>query len=246
MSLAPSSGGLVAALRGAGRPYLWVGWPGTAVPDELLEEATRLVSGEGYEPVFLSEEEEAAFYGRICNDTLWPLCHYFVDRLRFTREAWATYVAVNERFADVIGRVAAPKAQVWVHDFHLGLVPRMLRRRRPDLGIGWFLHIPFPSSEIYRVLPARAELLRGILGADYIGFHTGDYARHFRSACLRVLGIEPGAETIEYDDRTIGIGVHPIGIDVESFRETLRDPETAAVAEELEERYDGKRLVLGI
>jgi trehalose 6-phosphate synthase/phosphatase len=242
----PSSGGLVSALRGVRRQHAWVGWPGTTVPDDRRDEAIRLLAAEGCEPVFLSADEERAFYGQICNDTLWPLFHYFVDRLRFTSEAWATYVAINERFADAIAQVAAPRAHVWIHDFHLALVPRALRLRRPDLGIGYFLHIPFPSSEIYRLLPARAELLRGILGSDYIGFHTGDYARHFRSACLRVLGIEPDAEAIEYDDRTIGVGVHPIGIDVESFRETLGHPETASVQAELEKQYAGKRLVLGV
>src|SRR5262249_3635688 len=130
--------------------------------------------------------------------------------------------------------------------FHLALVPRLLRERRPDLAIGFFLHIPFPSSEIYRLFPARAEVLRGMLGADYVGFHTGDYARHFRSSCLRVLGIEPGPDTVEFDDRTIGVGVHPIGIDVESFRETLRDPATRPVEDERAERYEGLQLVLGI
>ncbi|HEY4348699.1 MAG TPA: bifunctional alpha,alpha-trehalose-phosphate synthase (UDP-forming)/trehalose-phosphatase [Gaiellaceae bacterium] len=246
LGVEPSSGGLVTALQGAHRPHVWVGWPGAFVPDERKEEATRRIVEEGCEPVYLTEAEEDDFYGQICNDSLWPLFHYFVDRLRFTREAWATYVAVNERFAEVIARVSAPKAQVWIHDFHLMLVPRMLRRRRPDLGIGFFLHVPFPSSEIYRILPSRSEVLHGLLGSDYIGFHTGDYARHFRSACLRVLGIEPTAEAIEYDDRTVGIGVHPIGIDVKSFLGTLADPETAAVQAELEQQYAGKKLVLGV
>jgi trehalose 6-phosphate synthase/phosphatase len=242
----PSAGGLVAALEGTRPGSLWIGWPGLAVPEELQSEAERLSGEQGCVPVFLSDDEQEAFYGRICNETLWPLFHYFVDRMRFTREAWDTYRSVNQRFAQTVARSAAPKARVWVHDFHLALVPRLLRQLRPDVAIGFFLHVPFPSSEVYRLLPSRVELLRGMLGADYVGFHTGDYSRHFRSSCLRVLGIEPGLDTIEHDDRTVGVGVHPIGIDVDSFRAALRDPETAPIEAELEERYGDRQLILGI
>jgi len=242
----PSSGGLVTALQAARDRTTWVGWPGTAIPPELEAEAEAFAADAGCVPVFLSESEQELFYARICNETLWPLFHYFVDRMRFDATAWEAYRAVNQRFAETIARISPPLAQVWVHDFHLTLVPEALRQLRPDLSIGWFLHTPFPSSEIYRLLPTRAELLQGILGADYVGFHTGDYARHFRSSCLRVLGIEPAHDEIGYDDRTIGLGVHPIGIDVASFRRDLAGPETAALESELAERYDGRQLVLGI
>jgi trehalose 6-phosphate synthase/phosphatase len=246
VGLDPSSGGLVAALRATSAPNLWVGWPGTAVPGELEVPVADALATESCLPVFLSADDERDFYEEMCNNALWPLFHYFVDRFRFTDQAWRSYVEVNERFADTIAEAAAPGAQVWVHDFHLALVPEALRRRRPDLAIGYFLHIPFPSSEIYRLLPPRSEVLRGILGADYIGFHTGDYVRHFRSSCLRVLGIDSEQDTIEHEGRLIGIGVHPIGVDVQSFRETLRDPETAIAQGDLDERYRDKRLVLGV
>ncbi len=246
LRLEPSAGGLVSALEGTRPRSAWVGWPGTAVPEALQAETERLAVEQGCVPVFLTEAEQEAFYGRICNETLWPLFHYFVDRMRFTREAWDTYRSVNQRFAETVARIAAPEARVWVHDFHLALVPQLLRRLRPDVAIGFFLHIPFPSSEVYRLLPSRVELLRGILGADYVAFHTGDYSRHFRSSCLRVLGIEPGLDSIEHDDRTVGVGVHPIGIDVASFRAALSDPETAPIEAELEERYGDRQLILGI
>src|SRR5690242_19755778 len=236
----PSSGGLVTALQGARERTTWVGWPGSPVPPELEEEAEAFAAGAGCVPVFLSEADQELFYGRICNETLWPLFHYFVDRMHFGAAAWEVYREVNERFAATIARISPPRAQVWVHDFHLTLVPQALRRLRPDLTIGFFLHTPFPSSEIYRLLPTRAELLEGILGSDYVGFHTGDYSRHFRSSCLRVLGIEPGHDDVGWDERTIGIGVHPIGIDVASFRHDLEEPETAAMEEELAERYEGR------
>jgi len=243
---APSAGGLVSALRGLGDPHVWVGWPGSAVPEGLEAEVVQALAGEGRHPVFLSDAEAEGYYTHMCNETIWPLFHYFVGRLHFSEDAWASYVAVNERFADTIAEVAEPGARVWVQDFHLALLPAALRSRRPDLAIGFFLHVPFPSSEIYRLLPVRRELLHGILGADYIGFHTGDYLRHFRSACLRILGMESEPAQIAFDGRVIGIGAHPIGIDVESFRATLDDPETAAIAADLEERYAGKQVVLGV
>ena len=244
--LEPSAGGLVAALRANPEPHLWVGWPGTVVPAELEGSVRDALAAHGCQPVFLSERDERDFYERTCNGALWPLFHYFVDRFGFTDEAWRTYVAVNERFADTLAELAAPGARVWVQDFHLALLPEALRLRRPDLAIGFFLHVPFPSSEIYRLLPPRSEVLRGILGADYIGFHTGDYVRHFRSSCLRILGLDSRPDAIEHDGRLVGIGVHPIGVDVQSFRETLRAPETAIAQADLEERYRGKRLVLGV
>ena len=197
-------------------------------------------------PVFLSEAEQELFYARTCNETLWPLFHYFVDRMHFDAERVGG-VPRRQPALRRDDRAHQPaRAQVWVHDFHLTLVPEALRRLRPDLSIGWFLHTPFPSSEIYRLLPTRAELLQGILGADYVGFHTGDYARHFRSSCLRVLGIEPAHDEIGYDDRTIGLGVHPIGIDVGSFRRDLAGPRPRRWRPSSRERYDGRQLVLGI
>jgi trehalose 6-phosphate synthase/phosphatase len=122
----------------------------------------------------------------------------------------------------------------------------MLRAREPGLSIGFFLHIPFPSSEVYRLLPAREQLLRGVLGADYVSFQVGDYARHFRSSCLRMLGVDSEPDWLELDGRRIGIGVDPIGIDVEGFREVLAEPETERLLADLERQYEGRRLILGV
>lgn len=242
----PSAGGLVAALGGIGEPFSWIGWPGAVVPAADEDGLREQLAADRLHPVFLDQEEEDDFYGRICNDTLWPLFHYFVDRLRFTEGAWNRYVAVNERFADEIAAHSPPGARVWVHDFHLMLVPAALRLRRPDLSIGFFLHIPFPASEVYRLLPAREEVLLGLLGADYLGFHTGDYVHHFRSACLRVLGLESEPDSVQHGGRTVQLGADPIGIDVARFREVLAEDETRELIEELEDRYAGQRLVLGV
>ena len=197
-------------------------------------------------PVFLSAREEDEFYGRICNDTLWPLFHYFQGRFRITPEAWARYVTVNERFAEAILEQVEPDGVVWIHDFHLMLVPEMLRRRQPRLSIGFFLHVPFPSSEVYRVLPPREQLLRGVLGADYVSFQIGDYARHFRSSCLRVLGLDSNPDSVDFEGRRVAIGVDPIGIDVAGFRNTLASAETALLLSELSQQYEGRRIVLGV
>ena len=242
----PSAGGLAAALRAVRGDAVWIGWPGTVVPELLQPEVTERLAEDNLVPVFLSADEEEDFYGRVCNDTLWPLLHYFGDRLRLTPEAWQHYVHVNERFADAIVEHSGTESRVWVHDFHLMLVPAMLRRRAPGLSVGFFLHTPFPSSEVYRLLPAREEVLRGLLGADYVSFQVGDYARHFRSSCLRILGIDSEPDAIEVGGRRVGIGVDPIGIDTAGFRDVLADPETAQLLAQLEEQYAGRTLVLGV
>ena len=242
----PSAGGLAAALRAVRGDSVWVGWPGAVIPEALQNGVTRRLSRERLSPVFVTADEQEDFYGRVCNDTLWPLLHYFGDRLRITPEAWRRYVHVNERFAERILEHCGTDSRVWIHDFHLMLVPAMLRRRAPGLSIGFFLHTPFPSSEVYRLLPTREEVLRGILGADYVSFQVGDYARHFRSSCLRVLGLDSDPDGIDYDGRRVAIGVDPIGIDTKGFRDALGDPETARLLEQLEEQYAGRKLVLGV
>jgi trehalose 6-phosphate synthase/phosphatase len=196
--------------------------------------------------VFLSAEQEQRYYSRVCNSTIWPLFHYFAHRIDADARAWSAYVEVNRLFADAILAELRPESVVWVHDFHLMLVPGMLRAARPELQIGFFLHIPFPSSEVYRILPMREQILAGLLGADYLGFHTSDYARHFRSACLRVLGLESEPDSIQFEGRQVTLGVDPIGIDTGRFDEALADPETERYYRELERRYDNTQLLLGI
>jgi trehalose 6-phosphate synthase/phosphatase len=242
----PSVGGLAAALGAVRGDAAWIGWPGTVVPEALEPAVSERLAEDNLVPVFLSADEEEDFYGRVCNETLWPLLHYFGDRLRLTPEAWQRYVHVNERFADAVLERCGPGARVWVHDFHLMLLPAMLRRRAPELSIGFFLHTPFPSSEVYRFLPTREEVLRGILGADYVSFQVGDYARHFRSSCLRVIGLDSGPDAVEVGGRRVGIGVDPIGIDTIGFRESIGDPETARFLAQLDEQYAGRKLILGV
>ena len=235
--LEPSAGGLVAALAGVADRSAWIGWPGGVVPAEAEPELRSRLAADGLHPVFLDRAEEANYYGRICNETLWPLFHDFDDRVHFGADAWRRYVAVNERFAAEIDACSPAGARVWIHDFHLLLVPAELRRRRPDLAIGFFLHTPFPAPAQLGLLPTGAEVVRGLLGADYAGFQTQSDATSFSAACGALLGFEPGPGAI---------GVEPAGIDCDRFRELLGRPETAELGEALEQRYRGRRLVLGV
>ncbi|HWJ51917.1 MAG TPA: trehalose-6-phosphate synthase, partial [Propionibacteriaceae bacterium] len=173
----PSPGGLVTAFEPVmrSREGAWVGWPGA--PDEQLEpfvhQGLRLV------PVPLSADEVADYYEGFSNATLWPLYHDVIATPQFHREWWEAYVRVNQRFADRTAEVAAKGATVWVQDYHLQLVPQMLRQQRPDLRIGFFLHIPFPPTELYVQLPWRDKILHGLLGADLVGFQLSGGARNF-------------------------------------------------------------------
>ncbi len=246
IELSRSSGGLAAALSGVEGIRAWVGWPGTDVPAEHQEEVTARLRDDGFEPVFLPADLEQRYYTQTCNSAIWPLFHYFADRFELGAQAWDAYREANQRFAAAILQIVRPGSTVWVHDFHLMLVPRLLRAVRPDLEIGFFLHIPFPSSEVYRILPMREELLQGMLGADYVGFHTSDFARHFRSACLRVLGLESEPDSIQFEGRQVTLGADPIGIDAPHFDRMLADPETARLYDEISRRYGDRKLVLGI
>jgi trehalose 6-phosphate synthase/phosphatase len=244
----PSAGGLVSALAGvrSGEGFAWVGWPGITPPRDRQLAAIEVLARDGQTPVFLTRTQEERYYLGACNDVLWPLFHYFTDRISFSDTSWESYVEVNRMFAEAVLELCEPDTRVWVHDFHLMLVPSMLRERAPSLEIGFFLHTPFPSSEIYRLLPTREEVLRGVLGADYIGFHTNEYALHFRTACLRILGLESEPASILYEGRCVGIGTDPIGVDVERFRKTLDDEETEAVLADLKRRYGNRKVILGV
>ncbi|MBL8733864.1 MAG: bifunctional alpha,alpha-trehalose-phosphate synthase (UDP-forming)/trehalose-phosphatase [Planctomycetes bacterium] len=241
-----SAGGLASALRNVGGVRAWIGWPGAAI--EVAQRATvqARLQAEGLVPVFLSADEERSYYVNMCNGTLWPLLHYFPGSIEFHDRAYEVYELVNRRFAATLLERVGKDDVVWIHDFHLMLVPALLRAERPELRIGFFLHVPFPSQELWRLLPQREELLRGLLGADYIGFHTADYLRHFRNACLRVLGLEAGADSLLAHGRRIGLGVEPLGADVAHFQGLLAGDAVARHLAECERRWHGRRLVLGV
>jgi len=240
-----SPGGLVTALhpvlaehRGA-----WVGWAGGAGPaPEPFE-----VDGIHLHPVPLSADEIERYYEGMSNATIWPLYHDAVVPPIFHRVWRDVYRAINARFADVAAEVAAPGATVWVQDYQLQLVPAMLRERRPDLRIGFFLHIPFPPIELFMQLPMRAEIMRGLLGADLVGFQQRLAVQNFLRLARHLLGLRYEGNTIEVDGRRVRAGAFPISIDVAEMEQMASSPEVRQRAAQIRaELGDPKTVILGV
>jgi trehalose 6-phosphate synthase/phosphatase len=194
----------------------------------------------------LRKEEADDYYTGYSNSSLWPLLHYISPYARYEEIWWETYQKVNQLFAERVLDVAKADDIVWVHDYHLMLLPSMLRRQRPDLKIGFFLHTPFPSYELFRCNPNREELLKGLLGANLIGFHTFSYLRHFRSSVLRLLGLESEMDLIPAETHTAAIGVYPIGINSKKFLKAQQSDEYHQHLNEYRETYQGKKIVLSV
>ncbi|HEY0791598.1 MAG TPA: bifunctional alpha,alpha-trehalose-phosphate synthase (UDP-forming)/trehalose-phosphatase [Chthoniobacterales bacterium] len=246
-----SSGGLVAALEGLSRDEYttkWIGWPGAAFPDpDRQREVERILAEDhGCIPVFLSDEEAEAHYEGFSNSSIWPLLHYLPNYLRYEPSWWDHYQNVNQRFANKVLEGAREGDLVWVHDYQLMLLPAMLKAAAPDLRVGFFLHTPFPAYEIFRCHPRRRELVGGMLGADWVGFHTSGYLRHFGSAVQRIFGIEPELTRIHADGHTTTLGVYPIGVNAGKFEETLNSADFAQRREEFRALHEGKRLILSV
>ncbi|XP_021725865.1 probable alpha,alpha-trehalose-phosphate synthase [UDP-forming] 7 [Chenopodium quinoa] len=207
-------------------------------------------------PAFLPPDIHTKFYHGFCKHHLWPLFHYMLPFSashggRFDRSLWEAYVAANKIFSQRVIEVIDPEDDyVWIHDYHLMVLPTFLRRRFIKLRMGFFLHSPFPSSEIYRTLPVREEILKALLNADLIGFHTFDYARHFLSCCSRMLGLEykskRGYIGLEYYGRTVGIKIMPVGIHMGQIESVLRLADKEWRLKELKQQFEGKTVLLGV
>ena len=244
-----SAGGLATGMRGLSKQEStsWVGWPGgTPGSDEQRALLDEKLAEHSATPVYLSEQEAERFYDGMSNSVIWPLFHYLVDRMPMLVRDFDEYRAVNERFADAVCAQAKEEDLIWVHDYHLLLLPKILRERLPRARIGFFLHIPFPSSEIFRLLPHREELLRGMLGANLIGFHTFGYARHFSDALLGNLGIEAELDRVDVESGKVSIGVFPMGIDVQSFERLANSAELPDRVSELRRAQGVEQLLLGV
>ncbi len=227
-----SGGGLATGLRGVHERSrgLWIGWSGMsggARPD-AVGEAERLLREAGAAPVALSAEEVERYYQRYSNGVLWPVLH---DLPPFAApDDWKVYRAVNQRFADEVVRQLQPGDRVWVHDYHLMLVPQMVRARCPEARIGFFLHTPFPRPESLAGLPHAAALVEGLLGADVVGFHTKDYLRHFVASVQELLPYTTRTDRIEVGRRTVSVFACPMGIDVATFQALAEQPAVDAAA----------------
>ncbi|MBW1715161.1 MAG: bifunctional alpha,alpha-trehalose-phosphate synthase (UDP-forming)/trehalose-phosphatase [Deltaproteobacteria bacterium] len=247
-----SAGGLATGLGSFYKSYnsLWIGWPGITWDKTSEEERkdieAKLISKFNCYPVFLSQNHIEKYYYGFSNRTLWPLFHYFTQYVAHNKGFWETYNQVNQLFSEVICRIARNDDIIWIHDYHLMLLPSLVRQRLPDATIGFFHHIPFPSFEIFRLLPWRRELAEGLLGADVIGFHTNDYARHFLSSVRRLLGYEYSLGQIRAHDRIIRVDTFPMGIAYERFSEATQDHEAQKEVIKIRKRLLERKVILSV
>ena len=219
----PTSGGLATGMNSVhkGQESLWIGWPG--INNDEIDKKTwaplkKSLKREGYFPVSLNHKEIEDFYYGLSNKSLWPLFHYFIEFSVFDEKQWKSYEEVNQKFADSVLLNIEEGDTVWIHDYQLLLCPKIIKDVRPDVTIGFFLHIPFPSFEIFRIFPWREPLLEGILGADLIGFHTYDYERHFLSSVKRILRKEVSFNRVIMETREVVVNTFPMGIDYNKFK----------------------------
>ncbi len=259
IKLKESSGGLVSGLsayldnlKNSKFPdinHIWIGWSGLTIKEKDRDKFEKQVFEKFNSiPVFISEEEMENFYQGFCNKTIWPLFHYFPTYASFKDEFWNSYKNVNKYFAEKISKILKPDDIVWIHDYHLMLLPAMLKENFSDISIGYFHHIPFPSFEIFRLLPKqwREEILKGLLGADLIGFHTHEYNQYFLRNLLRLFGLEHNLGKIIYNDRIIKSDTFPMGIDFDKFSNSINLPETKKEIEEYKKILKDKKVILSI
>ena len=255
-----TSGGLATGMDSIhqGKNSLWIGWPGIAsdsIDDDLYKPLINSLKKLNYYPVSLNKKEIDDFYYGLPNKCIWPLFHYFIELSKFDEKYWDSYVEINKKFSEiVIGNIEKGDI-VWIHDYQLLLCPKMIKDKRPDVTIGFFLHIPFPSFEIFRIFPWRVQLIEGILGADLVGFHTYDYQRHFLSSVRRILKHEVSFNKVTLTSREVTVNTFPMGIDYNKFYNAAKDHMDQKIKEkselkkqlELHKKGDeGGKLILSI
>jgi trehalose 6-phosphate synthase/phosphatase len=230
VTILPSPGGLATALRSlqTEKEVVFLGWPGYNPENRNEHEFIESTLREKHNcvPVFLTRREIDKYYYGFANRTLWPLFHYFTSYCTFEKSEWKAYQHVNQKFFDRIVQETESTDVFWIHDYHLMLLPNLLRTYYPESNIGFFLHIPFPSSEVFRILPWRNEVLGGVLGSDLVGFHTYEYARHFLSSVLRLLGYEHEFGAVTVDNRVIMVDNFPMGVDAQNIMALLQQEST--------------------
>jgi trehalose 6-phosphate synthase/phosphatase len=259
VSLRQSSGGLVSAIksyfenssaqRGPITEKLWMG-----VADFPQEDWNQVVStraaGEDFAilPVFVDKDLYDNYYNGFSNSVLWPLFHYFTSLANYESQYFDAYVQVNQLFAEKLVPQLQPDDQVWIHDYQLMVLPHLLRAKRPEATIGFFLHIPFPSYEIFRLLPTewKKVLLQGVMGADLIGFHTYDYVQHFLQSVKMLLGVDSYFHNLQYQDRLVRIDLFPIGIDYNKFHSLATDPEVEDQRNKIQSNFSDKKIIFSV
>ena len=246
----PSVGGLATGLRSvhASGEGAWVGWPGIVAEALRGKESDvrRDLAGHNCVPVFLSGRDVRDYYGGFSNRAIWPLFHYFTQHATYDRLHWDAYRRVNERFAAAVAEVAEPGDTIWVQDYHLMLAPALIRAHLPEVRIGFFLHIPFPSYEVFRLLPWRQEILEGLLGADLLGFHTYDYVGHFLDSVHAVLGRGHVSGDVEGGERPVRAEAFPMGIDYDRFRTAAEAPAARREVGRIRGHVGSRKVILSV
>jgi len=245
-----SIGGLATALGAfyKSHPSIWIGWPGIElekIKGEEKDVETRLLS-ESCQPVFLSEQDVEDYYHGFCNKTIWPLFHYFPEYTVYSQDFWQAYKRVNEVFASAVAEVAEDGDIIWVHDYQLMLLPELIRDRLSKATIGFFLHIPFPSFEVFRLLPWRQQILNGLLKADLIGFHTHDYVWHFLDSVHNLMGYEAAMGQITTADRIVKADIFPMGIDYKHYSRAAKDSKVQTEVSKFRARLGNCKIILSI
>ncbi len=254
-----SSGGLASGLRAytermkktnSETEIIWIGWPGIALKGigEQKKIGKEILKKSGVHSVFLSEELMENFYQGFCNKTIWPLFHYFPAYTVYEKQYWEHYVSVNEIFAKAVLEIAKEDDTIWVHDYHLMLLPALLRKKLPGASIGFFLHIPFPSFEMFRLLPSewRKEILQGLYGSDLIGFHTHDYRTYFLRSTLRILGLTNHMGEVSYNNRHVKVDSFPMGIDYSKYHGAASTKKVQKEKIKLRQNNLSRKLILSI
>lgn len=245
----PSEGGLATGLASihAQGNNRWIGWPGILIEDPQKQAYfTSILNERQLVPIFLDDAEIKGFYEGFSNEVLWPIFHYFPNFANYDARNWETYVRVNEKFLARVLDEAGPDDTIWIHDYQLLLLPGMLRKSLPDAAIGFFQHIPFPSQELFRLIPWRKELLEGMLGADLLGFHTFDDVRHFISSATRLIGTNNNANRLEVDGRIVFAEPFPMGIDSQRFADLSVSEVVRNRMAALTSNFSGQKIVLSI
>ncbi len=245
----PSAGGLATGLNSLDDTYnkLWIGWPGQDIKDEWERASIKDdLAKRKLVPVFLTEREIDLYYEGFSNKTIWPHFHYFTEYTTYNDEMWKAYQEVNFKFFQAVEEHLREDDMVWVHDYQLMLLPAMIRAKFPSISIGFFLHIPFPSYEVFRILPWRKEILDGLLGSDQIGFHTFGYMRHFLSAAYRITGHEHEFGRLTMGERQVNVDVFPMGIDYEKYAHPDVDAKNDQSSGEIRRLHASRKIILSV
>ncbi len=245
--LTESSGGLVTAIKGiqTSNEVLWIGSLPDNVPRDLVKQTSH-DSQFDYSFPELESELYGRYYNNFCNDVLWPILHYETELVKYNKSAWEDYKKVNRIFAEHIAQVSREGDLIWLHDFHLFMVPQYLKEINPNLNIGFFLHVPFPSSEVYRQLPCREDILRSLIHCDLLGFHDYSYLRHFASSIYNLLGIPSSLHEIDSQYNRSRLGVFPVSIDTQAFHRNANSQETNCCIMNYELDRGKRKYILGV